>query len=130
MRAWFARADGAVPLWYAAQSDPVAGPALRLLHAQPEAPWTVAALAARVGVSRAALARRFHDVVGEPPMAYLTAWRLALAADLLLEPGSSVSAVSRRVGYGSPFTFSTAFKRAYGHSPRAHRSATERSAAG
>ena len=81
----------------------------------------MAALAGRVGVSRAALARRFNDVVGEPPMAYLTGWRLALAADLLLEPGASVGAVSRRVGYGSPFTFSTAFKRAYGHSPKAHR---------
>lgn len=129
LRAWFAQDEHAVPPWYAAQSDPVAGPALRLLHAQPEAPWTVAALADRVGVSRAALARRFHEVVGEPPMTYLTSWRLALAADLLLEDGASVGAVSRRVGYGSPFTFSTAFKRVYGHSPKAHRSAAERAAA-
>jgi AraC-like DNA-binding protein len=131
LRSWFGRADGAAPHWYAAQADPVVGPALRLLHAQPEAPWTVAALAARVRVSRAALARRFHDLVGEPPMAYLTGWRLALAADLLLDPGASVSAVSRRVGYASPFTFSTAFKRAYGHSPRDHRAETaDRSALG
>lgn len=126
LRAWFARPGGGVPAWYAAQADPVAGPALRLLHAEPAAPWTVAALAGRVGVSRAALARRFHEAVGEPPMAYLTGWRLALAADLLLEPDASVGAVSRQVGYASPFTFSTAFKRAYGHSPRAHRSAAAR----
>jgi AraC-like DNA-binding protein len=125
LRAWFARADAAPP-WYAAQGDPVVGPALRLLHARPEAPWTVAALAGQVGVSRAALARRFHALVGEPPMAYLTGWRLAVAADLLLEPGASVGVVSRRVGYGSPFTFSTAFKRAYGYSPKAHRAATRR----
>ena len=60
LRAWFARSDGVPPRWYAAQEDPVIGPALRLLHAQPEAPWTVGKLAARVRVSRAALARRFH----------------------------------------------------------------------
>ena len=64
------------------------------------------------------------DLVGEPPMAFLTGWRLALAADLLLEPGSTVGAVARRVGYSSPFTFSTAFKRVYGVSPKAHRDAT------
>ncbi len=120
LRAWFAGPEAAAPQWYAAQSDPVVGQALRLLHDRPEAPWTVAELARRVGISRAALARRFNELVGEPPMAYLTGWRLALAADLLLEPGASVSSVSRRVGYGSPFTFSTAFKRSYGHSPKAH----------
>jgi AraC-like DNA-binding protein len=54
-------------------------------------------------------------------MSYLTGWRLALAADLLLEPDASVGAVARQVGYGSPFTFSTAFKRVYGLSPRLHR---------
>jgi AraC-like DNA-binding protein len=56
-------------------------------------------------------------------MAFLTGWRLALAADLLLEPGATVGAVARRVGYTSPFTFSTAFKRRYGASPQAHRHA-------
>jgi AraC-like DNA-binding protein len=60
-------------------------------------------------------------------MAFLTGWRMALAADLLLEPSATVSAVARQVGYGSPFTFSTAFKRAYGASPRAYR--TERQSA-
>ena len=66
-------------------------------------------------------ARRFTELVGEPPMTFLTSYRLALAADLLLEPGSTVAAVARRVGYTSPFTFSTAFKRRYGTSPLAHR---------
>jgi AraC-like DNA-binding protein len=60
-------------------------------------------------------------VVGEPPMAFLTGWRMALAADLLLEGELTVTEVSRQVGYGSPFTFSTAFKRTYGVSPRAYR---------
>jgi AraC-like DNA-binding protein len=78
-------------------------------------------LAAKVGVSRALLARRFTDVVGEPPMAYLTGWRLALAADLLLEPGATLGAVARRVGYGGAFALSAAFKRVRGVSPQRHR---------
>jgi AraC-like DNA-binding protein len=129
LRGWFARPDGVPPSWYAAQTDPVVGPALRLIHDAPEQAWTVEGLARQVGLSRAAFARRFAEVVGEPPMTYLSGWRLALAADLLLEPGVSVGSVSRRIGYGSPFTFSTAFKRAYGHSPKAHREATRRESA-
>ncbi len=126
LRSWFGRPDAQPPAWFAAHADPVVGVAIELLHESPERPWTVGELAAAVGLSRAALARRFHDAVGEPPMTYLTGWRLALAADLLLEPGATVGAVSRQVGYASPFTFSTAFKRAYGHSPAAHRTAPTR----
>jgi AraC-like DNA-binding protein len=121
LRAWFARADAHAPAWYRAHTDPIAGHALRLLHNNPAHPWTVASLAREVGVSRAALARRFSELVGQPPMTFLTEWRLALAADLLLEPDAAVGAVARRVGYTSPFTFSTAFKRRYGVSPQAHR---------
>jgi AraC-like DNA-binding protein len=121
LRSWFARPAAGAPRWFVAQADPVVGPALRLMQDDPAAPWTVAGLAAAVGVSRAALARRFPELVGEPPIGFLTRWRLGLAADLLLEPGATVSAVAGRVGYSSPFTFSTAFKRAYGVSPREHR---------
>jgi AraC-like DNA-binding protein len=122
LRAWFAGHDA--PAWYRAHTDPVVGHAVRLLHNNPAHPWTVGGLAAEVGVSRAALARRFTELVGEPPMAFLTGWRLTLAADLLLEPDATVGAVARRVGYTSPFTFSTAFKRRYGSSPQAHRQAS------
>ena len=121
LRAWFARPDAHPPAWYQAHADPIAGRALRLLHNNPAHPWSVASLAAEVGISRAALARRFTELVGEPPMTFLTSYRLALAADLLLEPGCTIAAVARRVGYTSPFTFSTAFKRRYGTSPLAHR---------
>lgn len=121
LRAWFSRPEAGAPTWYAAQSDPVVGPALRLLHDEPAQPWTVAALAARTGVSRAALGRRFTDLVGEPPMSYLTNWRLSLAADLLREPDATVGAVARKVGYGSPFALSAAFKRVRGISPQQHR---------
>jgi AraC-like DNA-binding protein len=119
LRTWFARAEA--PTWFHAHTDPVVGHALRLLHNNPAHPWTVASLATEVAVSRAALARRFTELVGEAPIAFLTGWRLTLAADLLLEPDSTVGAVARRVGYGSPFTFSTAFKRRFGVSPAAHR---------
>jgi AraC-like DNA-binding protein len=121
LRAWFARPGAEAPAWYRANGDPVVGRALRLLHNNPAHPWTVATLAAEVGVSRAALARRFTELVGEPPMAFLTGWRLAVAADLLREPDATVGAVARQVGYGSPFALSTAFKRVRGVSPRQHR---------
>lgn len=123
LRAWFARPDAAAPGWYRAQADPVVGQALQLLHHNPAHPWTVAALAREVGVSRAALARRFTDLVGEPPMSFLTGWRIALAADLLREPGATIASVADQVGYGSPFALSTAFKRVRGMSPQQYRTA-------
>jgi AraC-like DNA-binding protein len=126
LRAWFSRPEAEAPAWYRANSDPVVGRALRMLHNNPAHPWTVADLAAGAGVSRAALARRFTELVGEPPMAYLTGWRLALAADLLREPDATVAAVARRVGYGTPFALSTAFKRVRGVSPQEHRAGASR----
>lgn len=124
LRAWFARPEGGAPAWYRAWADPVIGPALRLLHGDPAHSWTVGVLARRTGVSRAHLARRFTGLVGRPPMAYLTDWRLDVAADLLREPDSTLDAVARRVGYGSASALSTAFKRERGTSPRAARWAT------
>jgi AraC-like DNA-binding protein len=97
-----------------------------MLHNHPATAWTVASLAAATGVSRASLARRFTDLVGEPPMSYLTGWRLTLAADLLREPDATIAAVARQVGYGSPFALSTAFKRVRGISPQEHRARAAR----
>jgi len=121
LRVWFARPEARAPAWYLAQRDPVVGKALRLIHHDPAVQWTVASLAAATGVSRAALARRFTELVGEPPMSFLAGWRLAVAADLLREPDATVGAVARQVGYGSAFALSTAFKRVRGISPRDHR---------
>jgi AraC-like DNA-binding protein len=126
LRAWFARPEAEPPAWYRAHSDPVVGHALRLLQNNPSRPWTVAALAAETGVSRAALARRFTELVGEPPMKFLTGWRLALAADLLCEPEATVGSVAAQVGYGSSFALSTAFKRERGISPQEHRARAAR----
>ncbi|MDO8211182.1 AraC family transcriptional regulator [Conexibacter sp. CPCC 206217] len=121
LRAWFARPGTDTPGWYRAYDDPVVGQALRLIHHNPAAPWTVASLARETGVSRAALARRFHELVGEPPMSFLTGWRIALAADMLLEPGATIGSVAHEVGYGSPYALSSAFKRVRGVSPQQHR---------
>ena len=121
LRAWFARPEAQAPGWYRAYSDPVVGKALGLIHNDPAHPWTVAELAAEAGVSRAALARRFNELVGEPPMTFLTEWRLSLAADLLLEPGATIGSVAYQVGYGTPFALSTAFKRVRGISPQQHK---------
>jgi AraC-like DNA-binding protein len=123
VRAWLARPGAAAPGWCHAMGDPVVGTALRLVHDRPAEPWTVASLAAASGVSRAALARRFTALVGETPMAYLTEWRISLAADRLREPGATVTSVAAEVGYGSAFAFSTAFKRHRGISPRDLRAA-------
>ena len=121
LRAWFSRPEAEAPAWYRAMADPVVGRVLRLLQDDPAHPWTVATLAAKAGVSRAALARRFTDLVGEPPMTYLTAWRLALAADRLRDTDATLDAIARQVGYGSAFALSSAFKRVYGVSPQEHR---------
>ncbi|MEV1078182.1 AraC family transcriptional regulator [Streptomyces sp. NPDC050211] len=121
LRAWFARPDAEAPAWYRALADPVVGRVLRLVQDDPAHPWTVASLAAKAGVSRAALARRFTDLVGEPPMSYLTGWRLALAADRLRTTDDTIAAIARHVGYGSAFALSSAFKRVYGVSPQEHR---------
>ncbi|MGW6912441.1 cupin domain-containing protein [Kitasatospora sp. NPDC054939] len=121
LREWFTRPEADPPAWYRALGDPVAGRALRLIHDRPARPWTVATLAEETGVSRATLARRFGELVGEPPMAYLTGWRLALAADLLGRSDATVDAIARQVGYGSAFGLSVAFKRVYGTRPSEHR---------
>lgn len=129
LRAWFARDEAAAPGWYRAQGDPIVGPAIKLMHSDPAAAWTVASLAGAVGVSRAALARRFTELVGEPPIAFLTTWRLSLAADLLREPGATIASVAPQVGYSSAFALSAAFKRVRGLSPAEHRTRAVRSAA-
>ncbi len=121
VRTWLAGPEAQVPRWYGGYADPLVGHALGLLHHNPAHPWTVAGLAAATGTSRATLARRFAETVGEPPMAFLTGWRLALSADLLREPALTLSAIARQVGYATPYAFSTAFKRVYGTSPHEFR---------
>lgn len=120
VRAHAAGAGAGRPSWLSA-TDPVVVGALSRLHAEVSRPWTLESLARAVGTSRASLSRKFAAEVGLPPMAYLTRWRLARAADLLADPQVTVAAAARAVGYGTPFALSAAFKRVYGLSPRDYR---------
>jgi AraC-like DNA-binding protein len=117
LREWFTRPEAGAPSWYRALGDPVVGRALRLMHDEPARPWTVASLADEAKVSRATFARRFSELVGEPPMSYLTGWRLSLAADLLRRSDATVETVAQQVGYRSGFGLSVAFKRVHGTRP-------------
>ncbi len=121
LRAYLDQAGVDAPGWWEASADPVVGDAITLLCNNPAHSWTVASLAGEVGVSRASLARRFTDLVGQPPMTFLSEWRIAMGAELLLKPEATVTAVAAELGYASPFAFSTAFKRQRGISPSKHR---------
>lgn len=121
LKAWFSQRRSSGPAWWRFQGDPIVERALRIMHERPAHPWTMDQLAAQSGASRATLARRFSDLVGESPMAFLRNWRMALAADLLCRPGETVSSIAEKVGYATPFAFSAAFKRARGISPHEHR---------
>jgi len=111
--------------WLAGLSDSVVGPALRALHEKPEHTWTLSELARTISTSRTVLVERFSELVGVPPMQYLTQWRLQLAADQLARGSAKVATIGARVGYESEAAFSRAFKRATGQSPSAWRSARQ-----
>lgn len=121
LKAWFARQDESRPQWWRAQSDRIVERALRLIHDRPADAWTMESLASHSGASRASLARRFRDLIGEPPMTFLKNWRMAMAADLLCQPGQTVGTVAQQVGYATPYAFSAAFKRVRGVSPQVYR---------
>lgn len=121
LRGWFDQPEAVTPAWLGALNDDTVGPALRAMHGAPDKPWTLASLAREAGVSRTTLADRFTKVVGEPPLTYLTDWRMSLAADLLTNSTATVAAVARQVGYADAFGFSAAFKRVHGSSPSEYR---------
>jgi AraC-like DNA-binding protein len=107
--------------WLAGLRDRYVGRTLSLLHAQPAYPWTVEALARKVGLSRSALGQRFTALIGSPPMQYLTRWRTSLAAAQLRETNASIIRVATDVGYESEAAFNRAFKRDFGLPPAAWR---------
>lgn len=115
--------------WLAGLRDPVVGQALAALHAQPASAWSVESLARAVGVSRSLLADRFADMVGQPPMQYLTLWRMQLASRRLLD-GEAVAEVAGAVGYESEAAFSRAFKKLVGEAPGTWRRANVSSTPG
>jgi AraC-like DNA-binding protein len=91
------------------------------MHAQPEHDWTISRLATAAAMSRSAFAARFTELVGEPPMRYLTRWRMAAAARLLAEGRASLFQIAQQVGYDSEAAFSKAFKREKGMNPSQYR---------
>ena len=103
--------------WLAGLRDPIAGHALALLHDRPTEAWSLERLARAIGVSRSSLADRFSALIGQPPMRYLTRWRIQLACRLLCDDVAKVSAVAFDVGYQSEAAFSRAFKAIVGTSP-------------
>jgi AraC-like DNA-binding protein len=116
MRAAFQQTP-APPRWFQAASDPRVGPALHAIHSNPGAKWTVPQLAALSGFSRPAFARNFEQALGQPPMRYLTEWRMTLARDYLSMDELSITEIAQRVGYGSPNAFAATFQRHHGHPP-------------
>jgi transcriptional regulator GlxA family with amidase domain len=108
--------------WLAGTRDPIVGKSLGLMHSRVAHPWTIADLADEVGISRSALVERFTRYLSEPPMTYLTRWRLQLAARSLQRTSRGVANIAADVGYESEAAFNRAFKREFGLPPGRYRS--------
>jgi AraC-like DNA-binding protein len=114
VRAWLdENQDG----WALALGDAAVAHALRSIHQAPEHQWTVEELATNAALSRPAFARRFAALVGEPPLTYLTRWRMTVAARLLAESNPTLKELADHTGYGNEFAFAKAFKREFGVAP-------------
>jgi len=111
--------------WLAGARDPWVGAVLAHIHRAPERPWTIAQLAREVGISRSVLAERFRHFLGEPPMTYLSRWRLRLGARMLTSTSYSVAKISGKVGYQSEPAFNRAFKREFKLPPARFRMRTK-----
>jgi len=107
--------------WLAGAADGIVGRALERMHQRPSHPWTLDSLAQDVGISRSVLTERFSRYLGQSPMAYLTDWRLQLAADLLRSTSRSVLQIAGEIGYESEAAFNRAFKRRFAVPPAAYR---------
>jgi AraC-like DNA-binding protein len=131
IRRWIdgpAEPDGAS--WLRALRDPDVARVLALLHGRAAEPWTLALLAREVHLSRATLARRFTELVGEPPLSYLARWRMHVAAQRLKYSSDSVATIARDVGYTSEFAFNRAFARHRGEPPGRYRRAAREALGG
>lgn len=121
LRRWCETAGDAAPAGWQVLDDRHVADALRLLHDRPGDPWSAESLAERVGLSRSHLNARFTELVGHAPMTYLADWRMTVAAERLLTTKDTLEAIATDIGYSSPFSFSAAFKRHTGMSPRDYR---------
>jgi AraC-like DNA-binding protein len=129
MRSWFEGRETSGG-WAQALRDPAVSTALRAIQERPADPWTVASLASEAGLSRAAFARRFTTLTAQPPLTYLTWWRMTIACRLLQTTDASVDAIAGRVGYSSEYAFGKAFKRELGVPPARYRRQQRQAAEG
>jgi transcriptional regulator GlxA family with amidase domain len=120
MRTWLETTTQPIG-WAQALRDPALSAALRAIQERPAETWTVASLAREASLSRAAFARRFTTLTGQPPLTYLTWWRMTIASRLLQTTDASMNTISGRVGYSSEYAFSKAFKRELGVAPAHYR---------
>ncbi len=123
VRLWVDSQPAAQAGWLGALRDRQIGTALQLIHREPARDWSVSSLAVNVAMSRSPFAARFTQLVGEPPLSYITRWRMHLAANLLTDDDLTLSEIAERVGYDSEAAFSKAFKRRFGLAPGAYRRA-------
>jgi AraC-like DNA-binding protein len=121
LRAWLRAQPEGTCGWLGALRDPQISKALSLVHERPQHQWTVESLARSVAMSRAAFAKRFADLVGEPPLAYVTRWRMDIAAKLLRESREPVARIAGKVGYISETAFAKAFRRRRKQAPGEYR---------
>jgi AraC-like DNA-binding protein len=122
LRSYLSTAADKGASWLRALGDPIVGRARARFHRDPVHSWTLAELARDVGASRSVLAERFSSLVGQPPMLYLTQWRMQLAATRLAAGAGSIRAVASEVGYESDAAFCRAFKKVTGVTPASWRS--------
>ncbi len=130
IRSWIEQDPAAQTGWLGAMRDPQIGRAISLIHRDPARTWTVASLADEVAMSRSAFAARFVELVGEPPMHYVTRWRMHAAVTWLREGDATLGELALRLGYQSEAAFSRAFKRFMGLSPGAVRRQTATATSG
>lgn len=117
LRTWIAQQGDGIQGWLPSLRDPQVGRSLALIHKEPGRDWNVEELATEAGMSRSAFSKRFTTLVGQSPMAYLTRWRMDLAARLLQDTEDTLFEVARRVGYTSEYAFNRAFKQTHGQPP-------------
>lgn len=121
MRAWLDEQPLDAGGWFGALRDPAVSRALSVIHARPAEPWSVETLGREVAHSRATFARRFSELVGEAPVAYLTRWRMCLTAKLLTDSQLSLEQIAPKVGYETAAALSKAFRRIHGEAPGRYR---------
>jgi AraC-like DNA-binding protein len=117
LRRYATRLPASARGWFAALNDPIVGRAIQAVHADPARRWTVEELAREAGSSRTVLAERFHAVLGQAPIEYITCWRMQLAAERIRAGAGSIAAIAADVGYDSEAAFNRAFKRVTGVTP-------------